>query len=257
MLKIIPVMSGSSGNALMVVSEKAKILIDAGGTTKTIKTVLARENLGLQDITHILITHTHRDHVAALPVLLKYTGAKLLLSKNALGELEDCGERAESFEENTVCEALDMEFKAFKTPHDSFGSVGFVLSDGKKRFAYCTDLGYVTEEVKNAVEGCDAVYIESNHDVEMLKSGPYPYFLKQRILSPNGHLSNRDCGKFISHLAQSGTEKFVLAHLSEKNNTPSKALLETGKALLECGAEGHIDIKVAQKKNTSGFTLTV
>lgn len=251
MAKILPIASGSSGNSCLYVSGRAKILIDAGSNTKTIKKALSCEGIELSDLTHIFITHTHNDHIAALPVLLKYTPARLYISENAYGELCDFKERAETFAYGETVDACGVSVRNFKTPHDSFGSVGFVLNDGKSDFGYCTDLGYVTEEAFEAVKDCRTIYIESNHDIEMLKRGPYPYFLKERILSPNGHLSNKECAVLAVRLAKRGTKNFILAHLSEKNNTPSKALLETENAFYKAGIDESVKVFVAQKKNTN------
>lgn len=251
MTKILPIASGSSGNSCLYVSEKAKILIDAGSNTKSINKAISKEGLDLKDLTHIFITHTHNDHVAALPVLLKHTGAQLYISENAYGELCDCKERAKTFAYGETVDALGVSVKSFKTPHDSFGSVGFVLDDGKRQFGYCTDLGYVTKDIAEALKECHTLYIESNHDIDMLKNGPYPYFLKERILSPNGHLSNKECAALAVYLAKRKTKNFILAHLSEKNNTPSKALLETENAFYKAGVDESVRVYVAQKKNTN------
>lgn len=251
MTKILPVASGSSGNALLYMTDSAKILIDAGSNTKTIKKALETQGLGLADLTHIFITHTHNDHIAALNVMLKHTPAKLYISENAYTEFYGFKERALTFAYGETVDANGIAVKNFQTSHDSFGSVGYVLNDGRYYFGYCTDLGYVTEEVVNAVKDCHTLYIESNHDVEMLKRGPYPYFLKERILSMTGHISNKECAQLAVHLAQQKTRNFILAHLSEQNNTPAKALLETENALFKAGADGDIRVFVAQKKNTN------
>ena len=251
MTKILPVASGSSGNALLYTSGGANILIDAGSNTKTIKKALETQGLSLADLTHIFITHTHTDHIAALSVMLKHTPAKLYISENAYTEFYDFQERALTFAYGETVDANGIAVKNFRTSHDSFGSVGFVINDGRCDFGYCTDLGYVTEEVANAIKDCHTLYIESNHDVEMLKRGPYPYFLKERILSMTGHISNKECAALAVQLAQRKTKNFILAHLSEQNNTPSKALLETENALFKAGADESIRVFVAQKKNTN------
>ena len=251
MTKILPVASGSSGNALLYTSGSANVLIDAGSNTKTIKKALETQGLSLADLTHIFITHTHTDHIAALSVMLKHTPAKLYISENAYTEFYDFQERALTFAYGETVDANGIAVKNFRTSHDSFGSVGFVINDGRCDFGYCTDLGYVTEEVANAIKDCHTLYIESNHDVEMLKRGPYPYFLKERILSMTGHISNKECAALAVQLAQRKTKNFILAHLSEQNNTPSKALLETENALFKAGADESIRVFVAQKKNTN------
>lgn len=249
MAYFLPIASGSSGNAGLYVDGAARILFDAGSNTKTIKNALSSVGLGLADLTHIFVTHTHRDHIGALPVLLKHTPAALYFSDNACSELEqELGERANPFTYGQVVDACGLAVKSFATPHDSYGSVGFVVGD--KTFAYCTDLGYMTRDIAQAILGTHTLYIESNHDVEMLKRGPYPYFLKERILSANGHMSNADCAGFVCKSCENGTKNIILAHLSEENNRPDKALLETENALYRAGAGDDIRVLVAQKKNT-------
>jgi len=129
-----------------------------------------------------------------------------------------------------------MYITSFATPHDSRESVGYVVTLGDRKAAVVTDLGEMTDDVMYAISGCDLVLIESNHDVGMLENGEYPYFLKRRILSKKGHLSNDSCAKAVTQLLNSGTTRFVLGHLSGENNIPELAYQNTYSALVECGA---------------------
>ena len=124
------------------------------------------------------------------------------------------------------------------------------MCNGKNKFTYCTDLGYITDEVKEAITGSHTLYIESNHDVNMLKKGGYPYFLKQRILSKNGHISYDECANIVADMAIKGSKNIILAHLSEENNRPDIALLQTETDLYKIGADKDVSVMVATKINT-------
>lgn len=246
--------SGSSGNAALYVSGDACILVDAGTNCKTIRTALAALDLKPADLTDILITHTHSDHVSALPVLLGHTGARLWCSAGAHGEL--CAvagdERPQPLEVGCEYEISGVRVRAFATLHDSPGSVGYILGEGQSTIGYCTDLGCVTDEVMDALSGVPTLVIESNHDVDLLRSGPYPYFLKKRILSDIGHLSNHSCACALEMLVQKGARRVVLAHLSEKNNTPRHADAESRLALYRLGAQDDVSLTVAPKRGLCG-----
>lgn len=243
--------SGSKGNSVLIESENAKILIDAGKSTKALCGALAEVGVNIDQIDAIFITHEHRDHISALEILLKYhkipvhivgASARKLLLKGL------------SVYQDLICihtpvfsvEVGDMVVTSFPTPHDSEFSVGYTIKIGNKTIGYATDIGYVTSEIKNALCGCESVVIECNHDEEMLMNGPYPYDLKLRIRSNKGHLSNLACAEFASELAFVGTKNILLAHLSEENNDPALAYNEVWSALADDG----INLKVAEQNKT-------
>ncbi len=242
--------SGSSGNAALYCDGSARILIDAGASCKHIRTALGQLGLALGDISHILITHTHSDHVSALPVLLGHTEARLICSAGAYGGLRAISgaDRAVAFDEGEEMDLNGVRVRAFPTLHDSPGSVGYILGEGEAAVGYCTDLGRVTAEVMQALRGAPTVVLESNHDVGLLRGGPYPQFLKQRILSDQGHLSNESCARAVETLVQHGTRRLVLAHLSERNNTPRHAAAETDLALYRVGAQDDVRVTVAPRR---------
>jgi len=132
-----------------------------------------------------------------------------------------------------------------ETPHDCLGSSCFSFGEGQESLAYCTDMGVVTAEVFELMRRCKNLFIESNHDVDMLKTGPYPYHLKQRVLSGRGHLSNRDCAQIVARLALEGVDRVMLGHLSEVNNLPGIALRENSNALLMLGLPQEILVGAA------------
>lgn len=257
---ICPLFSGSTGNSTYISYENTGILVDAGASCKGILTALGNIDCLPQKIKAILITHEHIDHIKGLKTLLKKTGAMLLASSDTLETLAE----KDVIPENTLVMALngdffveDIKVSRFNTSHDCKGSSGytFVLPDDKK-IAVCTDLGIVTDEVRNALTGSEVVLIESNHDIEMLKRGPYPPQTKMRIMSDLGHISNNSCAAEVKRLFENGTERFILGHLSLNNNTPILARSATTAALMDIGAEENKDylLKIARPKE-NGVTV--
>lgn len=240
--------SGSSGNCQVYVNDRACILVDAGTNTKYITAGLRRLGLGLGDLTHILVTHGHNDHVSALPVLLKHTPAQLLCTQETFDRIrapEGCDPGF--FQPGDRLELPGCPVQTFATPHDIAGSCGFVLGAGELRTAVCTDLGRMTAEIFSAIQGSPLVYLESNHDEGMLRCGSYPYPLKERILSNYGHLSNVSCGRVAARLAQTGTRQIILAHLSRENNRADLALEASENALREAGAAAQLTVAPAME----------
>ena len=233
--------SGSGGNAAYLETPTARILIDAGKCARTLIGSLKHIGVEMDSVDAIFITHDHNDHVAALEVLAKKHPKPVhMLFKSAL--------RYRATQPEALCKCFwlyekapftakvgEVTVTAFETPHDSRASVGyrFEFPDGDSmiRVGYATDLGHVTETLREGLTGCEAIVLESNHDVDMLMDGPYPYDLKLRIRGKRGHLSNRECADLAAELAGQGTTHFLLAHLSEENNHPDLAFDETFSAL--------------------------
>ena len=232
--------SGSEGNCYVYVSGRQRILIDAGKNTRFINDGLRQLALSVSDLTHILITHSHADHVSALPVLLKHTRATLVCSNDtfsAIAHRLPMGVPVQLFEPGEGFWLGQVPVKTFATSHDAPGSCGFVLGQGREQAAVCTDLGTMSGEIFETIRGSRVVLLESNHDAEMVKNGPYPYPLKMRILSDEGHLSNKFAAKVAVRLGQSGTKTLLLAHLSAENNEPRLALDTVKGVLAEAGVE--------------------
>ncbi len=233
-IRILSLYSGSTGNAFLIQGPRTSILIDAGKSARRLCTALAEVGVSPAEIKAIFITHEHSDHVSALPVFLKkYPMPVHVLSESAYRIGNDpsvspclCLHRP------SFCEELDgMRVTAFPTPHDSHASTGYRIEieteEGSTfRIGYATDIGHVSKEVEAGLSGCEAVILESNHDLEMLRMGPYPYLLKQRIASRHGHLSNADSAAFAARLTAGGTHTIMLAHLSQENNEPQLAYHE-------------------------------
>lgn len=246
MSKFCSLFSSSSANSTYISTSTGAVLIDAGNSAKQI--ILSCENHGLDvdAIKAIFITHEHSDHVKGVRVLANKLNVPIYATKKTLEamidkKIVDCKNTLIPIDASGA-EAGGMEIFPFSTPHDSVDSVGYRINlpDGRK-ISTCTDIGTVTDGVLKAVSGSDLVLLESNHDVFMLKNGPYDYYLKQRILSSTGHLPNDECAKTALKLLESGTTRFVLGHLSRQNNTPQKAYGETKSAFDNVGAEENFD----------------
>lgn len=227
--------SSSSGNCSFLTEGETKILIDAGISMRRIKTSLTALDYSIDGLDGIFITHDHSDHISALKMLLKYYDIPIFATWDTyLGIIRHYPEatgRVSILKPGEAMNLGEMEILPFSTPHDAPGSVGYKISAKGRSFALVTDIGFCSTNVLNAVQGANTVVLEANHDVAMLMNGPYPYYLRERILSKYGHLSNCDSGHFAAALAESGTKRIILAHLSEKNNTPELAECEVSKAL--------------------------
>ena len=221
--------SGSSGNCVYIGNENTKILIDAGKSAKAVCSGLESIGVSISDIDAIFITHEHVDHVSALKVLTKKTSLPVYAVSGCADFLASIpainGERIVAHEPGSAIEVGDLTVSSFRTSHDSACSVGYKITtvDGRT-FGVATDTGIITRATGNALTGCEAVILECNHDSDMLRNGPYPSYLKSRISSRFGHLSNGDCARFAAYLAENGTKYFLLAHLSRENNLPGLAL---------------------------------
>ncbi len=241
-MNICTIASGSSGNCAVVTSGGAAMLVDAGVSCRRITGGLKQLNLTLADLSAIWITHSHIDHIRALkvisvrqprPIYATYDTARALAA-----QIPEAAAHLVCFEPGERLCVGPFTVCAYPTPHDVSGSVCYRVEADGHALAIATDIGCVSRSVYAAAAGADTVVVESNHDVDMLKNGPYPPALKARILSANGHLANPDCGNFCAALAQEGTRRFILAHLSRENNTPAAAYDTVRRALRESGADG-------------------
>ena len=220
--------SGSSGNCALVSDGETHILIDAGISARRICAGLTAQDVAPADLAGVLVTHEHSDHVAGLPMLLKYyKNVKVYAPQTVAHALERAAAGLEGrIVPIPVGESVALKnftLTAFPTMHDTPESVGYVLTGKDARFGVCTDTGCVTAEMLDALAGCDAAVIEANHDVNMLRAGRYPVYLKRRILSDRGHLSNEACAQLACDLAKTGVRSLVLGHLSRENNRPGLA----------------------------------
>jgi phosphoribosyl 1,2-cyclic phosphodiesterase len=233
--------SGSRGNSAVVATSSTCILVDAGVSGRETFKRLIATGLDLHSISAILITHEHADHVAGLqrlatklrvPVFM--TGATHQAWRRALRDEEgNCPklERLELFYAGKRFTIGDIDVMPFTIPHDAVDPVGFTFRSEGVKIGYATDLGYVPASVREHLRGCDVLVIESNHDVEMLRAGAYPWSVKQRVMSRVGHLSNDALAEFFTSDYDGRAAYVVLAHLSEHNNHPELARAAAERAL--------------------------
>lgn len=231
--------SGSSGNCYLIASPNAKILLDAGISGKRITQGLNALGVEPQEITAILITHEHIDHVKGAGIISRkndvpiYANAKTWEKMaGGIGKIQD--HNIKIFETGEAFYINDLMIKSYSIPHDAVDPVGFSFYKDDLQVSIATDIGNMTEEILNEILSADFLVLEANHDIDMLKMGRYPWYLKQRILSSHGHLSNIDAGKaLINILRRNNKERQVLlAHLSHENNFPEMAY-QTIKNILE------------------------
>ena len=216
------------------------LLIDAGISARRIESALAHAGLTVNDIAGVLITHEHADHISGLGTLLRRCGVQLYaphtVAARLCGMLPAAVDRMHVIPVGETFPVGNVRVRAFHTPHDTDESVGYRV-EGEGCFALATDMGEVTDEVLDGLLGADTVLIESNHDIGMLVDGGYPFYLKRRILSGRGHLSNADCALLAERLVREGTKTVILGHLSRQNNTPSTAMRAAEAALAGTGTE--------------------
>ncbi|HBA37988.1 MAG TPA: MBL fold metallo-hydrolase [Firmicutes bacterium] len=245
--------SGSEGNSTYVETEDAKILIDAGMNTKYLKTKLSELEVDTKEIDYVIMTHTHHDHTGALKTFLKRNPAKLVATENMLKELEDIKDY-----ENIIINPDSLEIgkttvKPFKTSHDAIDSRGYLIEDKTSSLVYMTDTGYLNQKYFEMLSNKNIYIMEANHDVEMLINGSYPKWLKSRILSDHGHLSNNAAGFYLSKLIGPNTKKVILAHLSKENNTEDEAVRTVKKTLKEYEIDFEDIIVAKQRDKTEGI----
>lgn len=227
MIKAYTLFSGSSGNCTYIKSGNTEILIDAGVCARSIEKALISIGTSIDNISDIFITHEHSDHICGLEIISKKKNIPVHFTYPSY---DKCVQDKTSLKRSAIRHEIEYERKtgglnvsSFRIPHDSRQNVGYIVSDGEDTFGIATDIGHVTEEIAYKLKECRCVVLEANHDIEMLKNGPYPEFLKARILSENGHLSNKNTARLACYLAENGVKCLTLAHLSKENNTPALA----------------------------------
>ncbi len=251
-LKFATVASGSKGNCIYVGSEHTNILIDAGLSGKKVEEGLSDLELTGNDIDAIFVTHEHNDHIAGIGVLSRRYDIPVYATEGTWSNMPSVvGKFRRNMERLVYADEMlvfnDLCIKPFNIPHDANEPVGYSISDNNNKITIATDIGHISADVAENIKGSSLILLESNHDVDMLKSGDYPYQLKQRILSDFGHLSNENAGKFITNIADSVLKYVFLGHLSRDNNTPKVAFNTVSDIVAKNGIElgGDLNIWVA------------
>jgi phosphoribosyl 1,2-cyclic phosphodiesterase len=225
--------SGSSGNATLLTNGDAYVLLDAGLSGREVCRRMLALGMAPENLRGIVITHEHMDHARGLRVLAKQLRLPVYISDptlESLGFTSDL-DRRERIESGQEFELAGMVFLPFAVPHDAADPLAFVIKANGQRIGLAMDLGYISGLVKERLAACDCLILESNHDLEMLKVGPYPWALKQRVMSRQGHLSNDAVAQFLSEDFDLRARFIYLAHLSKNNNHPELALLAATRAL--------------------------
>ncbi len=246
--------SGSKGNCIYIGTQNTKILIDAGISGKKAEQGLAELGLKGEDIDAVFVTHEHNDHVDGIGVLSRRYDIPIYATEGTWGNMP---EKVGNIRENNkkavyageMCAFNELAVCPFEIPHDAAQPVGYRISAYNKTVTIATDIGHITDTVRENCRDCDLLLLESNHDVDMVRNGPYPYMLKRRVLSDNGHLSNENCGKVLTDICTSRLKYVILGHLSGENNTPilafntSKDIMQ--KEGIEIGEDGDVKMYVA------------
>jgi len=237
-MRVVNLGSGSKGNCTYIEAGSTKILLDAGLSVAEIKRRLEIINETPENIDAILLTHEHVDHFKGFVSFLNKYRARGYVHEKVIEELKE--NLKVNFDKISAISNYsfglnELRVIPFDLPHDSINCLGYMLEYKTKKVSFITDLGYMPNNVLELVKGSSLVYIESNHDIKQLNSCKYPYFLKQRIKSNNGHLSNEQAAQVILQLAKSGTKHFVLSHISENSNTLEQAYLTTARVLEDNG----------------------
>lgn len=229
-LKVSVLASGSTGNATYIETPKQKLLIDAGLSGKKIEGLMNSIGRTLKDVDKLLVTHEHSDHIKGVGILARRYGLDVYANEKTweqmapkIGQVKT--EQKHIFERETVQTFGDLDVQSFGVSHDATDPQFYKVNYAGKSFAIVTDTGYVSDRVKGIVENADGYLFECNHDTEMLRAGIYPWALKQRILSDQGHLSNEDGANALMSILGARTKQIYLGHLSQENNVKELAHL--------------------------------
>ena len=230
-MRFVSIASGSSGNCIYVGTEQANLLVDAGISNKRIEQGLNEIGVKGSELSGIVITHEHSDHVRGLGVLARKYGVPIYGTAETLEEIKGMSSLGKMPEElfhpilpEVEFSIGDMTILPFSIDHDAANPVAYRISQGRKQVAVATDMGHFDQHIIDHLQGLDALLLESNHDLRMLETGPYPYYLKRRIMGDHGHLSNETAGRLLNFILHDRLKAVLLGHLSKENNYPELAL---------------------------------
>lgn len=260
-MRLVSIASGSSGNCIYIGSERAHILVDAGISGKRIEQGLNEIGLKSSELDGIVVTHEHSDHVKGLGILARRHGIPIYGTRETLDEIsgmealgEISGDLLHPILPDVTFMVKDLEFCPFSIEHDAANPVAYRVKCKDKQVAVATDMGHYDSYIIEHLQGLDALLLESNHDVNMLQTGPYPYYVKRRILSNRGHLSNENAGRLLNHLLHDRLKYILLGHLSKKSNYEALAY-ETVRLEIDMGNHPYqasdFQIEVAKREQLS------
>lgn len=230
-MRLTSIASGSSGNCIYVGSDTTHLLVDIGIAGKRVEAGVNKLGIDMKDIDGILITHEHSDHIGGLGVIARRYGIPIYTTPGTKAAILDPRSHVGPIDPDLICEIYpedrltikDIVINPMKISHDAAQPVAYRFYYGKQKIGVITDLGNYNEYTVESLKGMNALFIEANHDVKMLQVGPYPYYLKQRILSDRGHLSNERAGSLLSEIMNDNLQAVFLGHLSKENNIPELA----------------------------------
>ncbi len=247
--------SGSKGNCTLIKTDKLNILIDAGMNLKYLTEKLSETNTKPEDIDYIFITHTHKDHIAALNTFIKKYNPIVCMGQRMFMDLDFL----EQYEDILILiddiDLEDVHVGIIKTSHDASESNGYIFTSNEASVVYITDTGYINNKYFKKIYNKNLYIMESNHDIEMLMHGKYPPWLKQRVLSDKGHLSNKASSFYLSKLIGNNTRYVILAHLSQENNTEEIALQTLKDTLKEYNVEFNNIFIAKQNEKSENFII--
>ncbi len=264
-MRMMSIASGSSGNCIYIGTDEAHILVDDGISKKKVLEGLKKLDLSADDIDAVLVTHEHDDHIKGIGVLERHSTTPIYSTKKVLNYIENnrnLGAIPEGIYHPVTSgdsfKIKDIEIQTVPVSHDAADPVAYVFTNKEKKAGIVTDLGFYDERIVKAFSNLDTMLIESNHDINMLMTGPYPYPLKQRILGERGHLSNEACGRLLGEILNDKVEHIFLGHLSKENNFPDLAF-ETVRMEINLGDNrfkaDDFDIKVARRDAPSDIII--
>ena len=216
--------SGSKGNSTLLIGDSKKILIDVGFSYPQMLKNLSKYEINPMDIDGIILTHTHKDHVLGLSSFVKKANTKVYTNNLMYEEVVKIINEDNIIINDEAYNIGEFNIEPFRTSHDAKGSCGYIINDNFASMVYVTDTGYINQDNLLKLHNKNLYIFESNHDINMLMTGPYPYILKQRVVSDKGHLSNEMAGNYLKEIIGDKTKKIILAHLSETNNTHELAI---------------------------------
>ena len=242
-MKVKVIASGSRGNVTLLICEKTKLLIDIGLSYISVKQHLEENNVDINSIDGLLITHSHTDHIKGLSTIIKKTNIAIYIPEEMYHEIENVVPKERCIFIGDKFNINEIKIELIHTSHDTDFSVGYIIEYQEKTLVYVTDTGYINRKYLKKMIDKNIYIIESNHDETMLMDGPYPRFLKERVISDRGHLSNKTTASYLNKLVTDNTKYIVLAHLSEKNNTRELAYNETSNVI----KNKKIDLLIAEQ----------